>query len=82
VFEGCLVALVVWGASSAGPPECEVASSLAYTKNRLKPNPILWTTTQSYDPANERDQHVLQSRKPVGWTLIYAHDAQTRRRTP
>ena len=38
VCEGCLAVLVVWCVSPAGPPKSKVATSLAYTKNRLKPN--------------------------------------------
>ena len=34
----CLAVLVVWCLSSAGPPKSKVATSLAYTKNRLNPN--------------------------------------------
>ena len=33
-----LAVLVVWCVSSAGPPKSKVATSLAYTKNRLHPD--------------------------------------------
>ena len=43
---------LVWCVSSAGPPESKVASSLAYIKNRLKPNPhSMDATLQGYHPA-------------------------------
>ena len=83
--EGCLAVLVVWCGDSAGSHKSKVATSLAYIKNRLKPNLRSMDATKITILRNE-GQHV-RSPASRGWTreqrstLIYAHDAQTRRRT-
>jgi hypothetical protein len=67
---------LVWCVSSAGPPECEAASSLAYIKSRLKPNPFYGQRLRvTILRTNEANTFCSPASQAGG--RIYAPDAQT-----